>query len=283
MSQAAARGNPGFGRRSAWSLPCLLLLVAACGGAAPSAGPTPAADVTMAEWSALATPRPEPLQGATRVTVSEIEVLSADPWGLAAPLDPSLGLAELVVAGLLRRRDVQFVERRRFAEAADRERRGLPRPRGAPAAGVSPGVELILSGTWSKLGMAGAFLDLRLTDAETGDVVSTWRTATADGSDPVGVARTVVGGLLTALDGLGRRPVWSDPVAMAAPSEYRTTGVPLPAVSSFFDGLAAEERWSWTDALGGYRAAARADGFFEAEALMARAARLRLGGTLGAS
>jgi hypothetical protein len=49
-------------------------------------------------------------------------------------------------------------------------------------------------------------------------------------------------------------------------------------------GLEAEERWDWEGARRGYQAAlAAAPGFLEAEAALARAARLRNGGTLGAN
>ena len=54
-----------------------------------------------------------------------------------------------------------------------------------------------------------------------------------------------------------------------------------PALQSFLRGLAAEESWDWEGARRGYQAAASDPGFFEAPAALARAARLRLGGTLG--
>lgn len=258
-------------------------VAAGCVGGGPSAGPAPAADISEAEWRALATPRPEPLPGSARVTVSELRLTNPDAWGLTASVDVPLGLSELVVAGLLRRRDVHFVERRRFSVAAERERRGLPRPSGAPPAGVSPGAELVLSGTWATLGLDSAYLDMRLTDVQTGDVVTTWRTATANDADPIGLARTVVGGLLVALEEMGRRPEWTDPLSGAAPTGYMATSVPPEAVEAFLRGLAAEEEWNWAGAFRGYSAAAAHGAFFEAEVALARAARLRMGGTLGES
>lgn len=258
--------------------------MAACAGGAPSSGPAPVASASEAEWQALATPRPEPLPGSARVTVGEIRLMGSDPWDLEAAVDVPLGMSELVAAGLLRRRDVHFVERRRFAIASERERRGLPRPPGAPAAGVSPGAELLLTGTWASLGLESAYLELRLTDVETGDVVRSWRTATPNDPDPAALARVAVGGLMEALGEMGRRPEWTDPRPESAPTTYQATSVPTAAVESFLRGLAAEERWSWDGALGGYRAAAAvAAGFFEAEVALARAARLRMGGTLGQS
>ena len=141
------------------------------------------------------------------------------------------------------------------------------------------------SGTWARLGLDSAYLELRLTDLRTGTVVRTWRAATPNDADPVALARTVVGSLLAALDAMGRRPAWRDPHPEAAPPGYRPSGIPPAAVAAFLRGLAAEERWAWEGARRGYRAAIAESGgmFFEARAALARAARLRLGGTLAAS
>lgn len=260
------------------------LAVVGCSGGGAATAPTPVAmEASEEEWEALATPRPEPLEGAPRISVGAFEILGTAPWSLDADVDLSVGLSELVAAGLLRRRGVNFVERRRFAAAAERERRGLPRSEGAPAAGVSVGAEMILTAAWATLGLDSAYLDLRLADAESGDMVTTWRAATANDAGPTALARTAVGSLLEALDELGRRPAWTDPEPAAAFSTYRASPVPLPAVEAFFRGLAAEEGWEWEAARRGYQRALRAaDGdFLEAEAALARAARLRQGGTLG--
>jgi hypothetical protein len=217
--------------------------------------------------------------------LTEVQILGSDPWDLSAPVDLPLGLTELAAAGLLRRRDVQYVERRRFAAAVERERRGEPRAAGAPKAGESPGAEYILSAAWIRLGLDSAHLELRLTDAQSGDVVKTWRAATANDADPTAVARTIVGSLLSALKQMNRLPSWSDPVPDAAPSTYRSTSIPKSAVEAFFRGLAAEDQWDWEGARRGYQAALSQGGssFVEARAALARAARLRLGGTLGAN
>jgi hypothetical protein len=201
---------------------------------------------------------------------------------MPAGLEASLALQELVAAGLLRRQDIRYVERRRFAAAAEAERLGTPRPAGAPAAGVSPGPELVVSAAWSPVLGTGR-LDIRLVDAQSGSVVATHRSATPSDADPTSVARTVVSGLLAALDELGRRPAWNDPATDAAPATYQSAGVPATAAEAFFRGLAAEERWNWEGARGGYQAAVAqgGPGFVEAAAALARAARLRNGGTLG--
>jgi hypothetical protein len=89
--------------------------------------------------------------------------------------------------------------------------------------------------------------------------------------------------ILALLGDLGRLPAWDDPVAEASPDAYVASGVPPAALADFLSGLAAEERWRWEGARVAYRSAARAGGFFEAEAALARTARLRLGGTLGES
>lgn len=261
------------------------LLAAGCGGggggATPGAAPAPRA--SDAEWAALATPRPAPLPGAARVSVGEVQILGEPAWSSAQGVEIGLGMAELVSAGLLRRSDVQYVERRRFAAAVEAERRGQTRE-GAPPAGVSPGARYIASATWASVGLDSAFVDLRLSDAQSGAVVATWRGATAADADPVSVARRIVSGTLAALDKLGERPAWQDPAPGAAPPGYRPSNVPDAAVVSFFRGLAAEETWSWERARVGYQAALSAGGsaFVEAAAALARTARLRNGGTLGA-
>jgi len=272
-------------RLSGLGLALSALLVAGCGGGGGTA-PTGAAlpgRASDAEWAALATPRPAPLAGAPRVSVGEVQILGEPTWGSPQGIEIGLGMAELVSAGLLRRSDVQFVERRRFAAAVEAERRGQSRE-GAPPAGVSPGARYIVAATWASVGLDSAFVDIRLSDAQTGAVLATWRGATAPDADPVSVARRVVSGTLAALDKLGERPAWQDPDPTAAPPGYRPSGVPDAAVASFFRGLAAEETWSWERARMGYQGALSAGGasFVEAAAALARTARLRNGGTLGA-
>ena len=116
-------------------------------------------------------------------------------------------------------------------------------------------------------------------------MVGSWRGSTANEADPPALARTIITGALTALTEMGRLPTWSDPLPHAAPAAYRPTDVPAAAVDAFLRGLAAEERWSWERARVGYQEAVALAGpaFFEAEAALARTARLRNGGTLGAS
>lgn len=266
----------------------VLALLTACGGAGPSGagtaapGGTPGA--TDAEWRALAKPRPTPLEGAPRVAVGDVSIQGDASWTLPQGLEAGLAVQELVAAGLLRREDVHFVERRRFEAAVDAERRGAPRPAGAPAAGISPGAEFVVSASWAPVVSSGP-LDVRILDAATGEVLLARRGSAPRGADAASVARTVVAQLLAALDELGRRPVWSDPIPDAAPAQYRPSGIPSQALESFLRGLAAEERWNWDGARRGYQGALSGggDGFVEAVAALARAARLRNGGTLGAS
>ena len=88
----------------------------------------------------------------------------------------------------------------------------------------------------------------------------------------------MVRGILEVLDGLNRRPAGDDPE-----SNVRDPGRVAPdAVANFLRGLAFEERWRWEDARAAYQAAV-GGGFPEAEAALARTARLRLGGTLAES
>jgi hypothetical protein len=258
------------------------LTLAACAGSTVGAPPGPAdASASEAEWRALALPRPPALEGAVRISLTDVELPATSLWSLGSTVSPDLALSELVIAGLLRRRDLELVERRRFNAAVDAERAGTPRPAGAPPAGVSRGAELLATVVWLPLG-AQVSLEVRLTRPETGAVVAAQRRMIPADSDPVAAARAIVSTILGALDELGRRPAWDDPGLDAAPTEYRPSGVPAAAVGRFLQGLAAEERWNWEAARRSYQAVAGA-GFFEAEAALARTARLRTGGTLGES
>lgn len=262
-------------------------VLAGCGGAGGGAAPGRAAAPPSAseeEWRALALPRPAALADAPRVSVATLEVVGRTTWTTPAGLEPTLGVTELVVAGLLRRQDVDFVERRRFAAAAEAERRGTPRPDGAPPAGVSRGAQYVARATWANLG-GSARLDVRLAAAASGEVLATWRATTPPDADPVSLARLAVAGTLAALDTLGVRPAWEDPIPASSPAAYQPAGVPAGAAADFFRGLAAEEAWSWEAARRGYQGALAqaAAGFPEAAAALARTGRLRNGGTLGAS
>ena len=273
---ATRRPNPLVGLTAA-------LCLSAC---AAGAGPTPAAiaTATEAEWRALATPRPTPLTGASRISVGEVQVLGSPPWSETTPSLTPIGLAELVAAGLLRRADIQFVERRRFSTAVQAERSGATRPPGTPAAGVSVGAEYVLSGVWTILPGGLVSIESRLVDTETGLVAYTWRASVPPDIDPVGLARGIVGGVVGELVGLGRIPAWEDPIPASAPRPAVRTEVSARGLQSFLRGLAAEEVWDWEAARVGYQAALASDpGFFEASAALARAARLRVGGTLGES
>ncbi len=256
----------------------VLTACAGAGGATAGPGATP-----EGVWGSLNRPRPAPLPGAARITVSNLLLLH-QPWSLQGPVTPAIGMEELVASGLLRRRDVEFVERRRFSAAAERERRGQPAPQGAPGVGVSPGAELILTGTWAAAGPDSAALDLRLTDVETGDVVTAWRTMTPTNADPVSVARSINGGLLQALDEMGRLPDWTDPDPGSAPSAHQPTSISMTAVTSFMEGVAAEDAYRWEQARWAYQAAIDigGSGFLEPHVALARVARIRAGGTLGA-
>jgi len=130
----------------------LVLVVSACSLGQGSTSATTPSSLDDAGWKRLATPRVQQLAGAVRISIGEITLFDDIPRGLDTPVAPSIGLSELVATGLLRRRDVRFVERRRFAAAAEAERRRENRPPGTPPAGVSPGPEFILSATWVSLG-----------------------------------------------------------------------------------------------------------------------------------
>lgn len=273
--------------RSTGRLGALLtaLVLAGCGGAAGPGGGAGAA--TEAEWRELREPRPEPLPGAVRITVSEVDFAGAYPWPEGARVGPSLAMSELVVANLLRRRDVHFVERRRFADAAAAERRGDPAPPGRPPPGVSESVDLGIVVIWLPTTAERANLEIRLTRVETGAVDGATRVIVPGDADPVAIARSIVGGAVEVLDELGRLPEWDDspaPAVGAAANARGDSRVSTEALLHFLRGLAAEERWSWEGARRGYQQALESDpDFHEARTVLARAARLRLGGTLAES
>lgn len=193
-------------------------------------------------------------------------------------MEATLAIAELATAGLLRRRDVHFVERRRFRAAADAERAGLPRPPGRPPVGVSVGAEFGATAVYIPISGDLASLEVRLTDLESGDIAGTTRLQLPASADPVEMGRSMVAGILQVLDELDRRPTWDDPDANVSSSDR----VAPTAIANFLRGLAFEEVWRWEDARVAYQAALEG-GFPEARAALARTARLRLGGTLAES
>lgn len=253
------------------------------GGANGSVGLDVASE---AQWRVLREVRPEALPGAARVTVSEVSFLGDVPWPDGAAVGAELGISELITTNLLPRRDVDFVERRRFAAAAAAERRGEPGPPGRPPAGVSRSADLGIGATWIPTGADAAAVEIRLVDMETGDVVGTGRLALSRPADGVGLARTIVRGTLRVLDELDRLPAWDDPRATPGGDANVpvTSGVSMEAMRHFLRGLAAEEAWSWERARRGYQDALAVEpDFYEARAALARTARLRLGGTLAES
>lgn len=243
-------------RSRALMLAAVLPWAAACAaGGAPSA-PAALAGASDAEWQALVRPRPAARAGAPRIALGAISLAEERPWGMVDPAVPAaVGLQELIAAELLRREDVQFVERRRFAEAAERERRGLPRPDGAPPVGTSAGAQWLVTGTMSPLLGDSAYLEMRLVDPATSDLRAAWRVRVPRGGDPTTLARRVTGSLLATLDSLGTLPDWTDPVPDAALRSWRPSGVPLPAVESFFRGVAAEDAFNWDTARRAYQRA----------------------------
>lgn len=269
------------------------LAAGACGGsAAPGGGGAGVA--SEAEWRELREPRPAPLPTAPRLTVSRVDFLGSYPWPPAVRVEPHLGLSELVVTNLLRRRDVHFVERRRFAAAVAAIRRGDPASPGRPPPGVSQGADLALVATWLPTTADEASVEVRLTRLETGDVEAATRVVLPREAGPVLVARAIVAGALEALRELGPLPEWTDPldgsgaVVGLGPGGSVNVGtaarVSTEALRHFLRGLAAEETWSWERARRGYQQAIATDpDFHEARVALARTARLRLGGTLAES
>lgn len=266
----------------------LLALLAVAPGACASAGGAASGAESMGGWAGLVQPRPEPLDGAAAVALGDLTFLPAAPFDTPPPLTPGTAVMELLAAGLLQRRDIRFVERRRFAAAAERARTGQPAMPGQPPLGTSRSAEYVLQAVWARSGARGR-LDVRLTDPASGRVVEAWRTETPASPGAVGLARAMADGLAAALHGLGRLPSWDDPVQrrvdLEAGAAYSDDGVPPGAVGAFLEGIAAEDGFEWDAARRAYERAMRAggDAFPEARAALARAARLRAGGTLAES
>lgn len=231
-----------------------------------------------AEWRALGTPRPTPLSGATRLTVTSFDLGDRDLDLETVGIDASVAVLELATAGLLRRRDVHFVERRRFSVAAAAERTGLEPPAGRPPVGISVGAEFAAAATYAEVTTELASLEVRLTSLQTGEVVGATRLQVTPGADAVQLGRSMVSGILAVLDELNRRPLWDDPMAATRESERVREDI----LANFLQGLAYEEVWDWEEAREAYQAAVDVD-FPEAAAALARTARLRLGGTLAES
>jgi hypothetical protein len=222
------------------------------------------------------------MAGAARLSITGVEILGQPPWTVA-PVSADLALTELVAAGLIRRADVRFIERRRFAAGVAAEQSGVPRPASAPPVGISQSAEILASAVWVPLPTGTASIEVRLTEAARGAVLATRRATLPLDADLVSTARLTVGTIMGALADLGRRPAWTDPLRSAGSGQYVGSGVSSRALSSFLAGLAAEESWRWEPARVSYQEATESVGFFEAEAALARAARLRLGGTLAES
>ena len=271
-------------RAALFVLPAASLLVGGCAGGSSSTGAAtqPRPETPLTEWESLRHERPSAAPGAARIALGDVLILGSVEWSLPPTVNTQAAVAELMAAQLLERTDVEFVERRRFGAAAERDRRGEMAPRGQPPLGTSRAAEYLLLGTWSVSG-SGGLADFRLADAETGEVVHAWRTETPARPDAASLSRALSGALLTALTEMGRRPAGSGPVDL--PSAFAPSGVAAQAQGAFFRGVSAEDRFDWEAAKDAYEAAADLAGptFPEAGVALARVARLRLGGTLAAS
>lgn len=230
-----------------------------------------------AQWRALVQPAVSPLPEAPAVSTYEVTIGGAWPGPTPDGATLSIGVTELVSAGLMRRRDVAFAERRRFTPAAEAERRGQRQPN-APSAGVGPRVDHVVQATWVPVTGDRSSVEVQLVSPGSGAIAGGTRVQLGPELDPVILARAIVSATLTLLDEVGSRPEWSDPLAANAAG---APGVSTDAIENFFVGVAAEDRWRWDAARRGYASAATDPGFHEASTLLARTARLRLGGTLG--
>lgn len=257
-------------------LAALTLLAGCASGPGTSSRVEP--DYSDASWQALVQPRPAPTAGAPRLSLAEA-LLTTDAWALPES-GSALALTELVAAGLLERTDVNFVERRRFFPAAERQRRGLPAPAGEPPVGTSPGAEWMLHMTVVANPAIPGALDLRLVHVQSGANRAGWRVDLPRGADAAGVARTIVGSVLAKIDELGLGTSTGPPADIFAP-----TTIPNEAIAAFLNGVRWGDLYRWDLARASYESAVNLAGgaFVEAEVGLRRAARLRSGSPLGGS
>ena len=210
-------------------------------------------------------------------------LLTADQWALPEA-GSALALTELVSAGLLERRDVNFIERRRFTPAAERQRRGLPAPAAEPPVGTSPGAEWMLHITVVTNPAVPGAVDLRLVHVESGANRAGWRVAVPAQADLVGISRLVVGSLMLKLDELSLG-VERDPTAPTPSDTYAGSPVSGSATTAFLNGVRWGDLYRWDLARASYESALLLAGgnFPEADVALRREARLRAGGSLGGS
>lgn len=252
-----------------------LVVLAGCGGAHGTIQSDAGPPRSPVNWEAIRQVRPDPVTDAPTVTVPPFEGLL--PEGM------SVTLAELVMARFLHRRDLVMVDRRRYAAAVERLRRGLPADPSAPEPGLSPGADWILEAAASPTPGDDVTLTVRLTESATGRIAATRAVTSPSKSGWLGAAREAGDLLLDMLREAGRLPVDGQetaPWALAGPVDS-----PEEAVRLFAEGVGAEDRWAWEEAGSAYEAAGQAGGagFTEAAQALARVSRLRAGGTLGRS
>lgn len=269
-------------RRSVLATSCILIL-AGCASSGTTVLSGPIDIATEEEWRALRTDPVEALPGAPALSVYEVRLGGA--WGGPGAEHEALaiGVTELITAGLMRRADVDFVERRRFAPAAEAIRLGRTVSPRQPEPGVTRPVDYMVQATWLPIPGGEATVEVQLVDPASGEVVEGARAEVRRDADPVLVARVTVATALRLVDRRATRPSWNDPLARGAAMNANVTGssgVSESAIRHFLDGVSAEERWNWEGARRGYVAAATDPSFHEADTLLGRAARLRLGGTL---
>jgi hypothetical protein len=196
------------------------------------------------------------------------------------PNSTALGVGELVGARLLDRDDLLLLDRRRLSAAVERERQGLPRPPGAPPIGTPPGIEWLIGMTVAESPGDSVTLALRLTAVESGVHREAWQVV-APVSNPVDLARRLGEGVLDLLAQEGLVPeAGSDDRLPLGPVEH-----PEEAFRSFVLGVEAEDTFNWDAARAAYERASTlgGPGFPEPIHALARAARLRRGGSLAKS
>lgn len=265
-------------------LPTLLALTAlgtalwaACSGPGIRA---PADGYSDRSWLALLAPRPTPRAEAPRIAIDRVS-------GADGILE-SVGMAELVLLRFLNRTDIWVIDRRRLSLAAARTRRGLPRPPAAPALGQTPEIQFVVRATLGPPEAGMRPLNVRLVEAVTDRVRATWRDSVAEGASAVALARAVG----TALE----RGLAEEGLLAGSGEEAKVTHAgegwsgaailsPEEAFRAFMEGVVAEDRYNWVAARAAYTRARTLGGptFVEPLRALGRVARLRAGGTLGAS
>lgn len=113
-------------------------------------------------------------------------------------ISSSIGVHELVAAGRLRRRDVEYIKRRAFLVIAGAERNGEPRQPGQTPAGVSVTPAFSIQAVWISPLATRTSVEISLMDVLNGEVVQPTQAMLPFEPDAVTPERPIVDGAMKA-------------------------------------------------------------------------------------